>query len=448
MEYKRYEKYNDSGIEWIGEIPEQWQVKKIKYCSKIYGRIGFRGYTVEDLVLEGEGAVTLSPSNIDNQKLIFNKKTYISWEKYYESPEIMIYNGDILLVKTASVGKVAFVQGLSEKATINPQFVVFKDVSINNKFLYYVMISENLQRQIKMATYGGVVGTLTQQEISNYLLVGPISIQEQITISTFLDKKTSEIDDLIADKEKLIELLQEQRQAIITEAVTKGLNPNVKMKDSGIEWIGEIPEHWETKKLKYTCSLIKDGTHNPPQRVNDGVPILSVRNIVEGKFINLPDDSLISEEDYRELNRSYQVRKNDVLIAIVGATIGKVAIVGDMEPFTIQRSLAFFRFKKSVINYKFAHFCFQSSRFQSLLWGHVGFSAQPGIYLGALANFFIPAPSLQEQENIVAYLEKEENRVNELINKIEQEIDCFKAYRQSIISEVVTGKIDVRGYSA
>ena len=124
--YRDASEMKDSGVEWIGKIPKYWEINKLKNISSIYGRIGFRGYTVNDLVSEGEGAITLSPSNIEEQKLKLDKLTYISWEKYEESPEIKVYNEDIVFVKTASVGKVAYIEGLLEKATINPQFVVFK----------------------------------------------------------------------------------------------------------------------------------------------------------------------------------------------------------------------------------------------------------------------------------------------------------------------------------
>ena len=157
-----YEHMKTTDFESIAEIPYSWDLIKLKFFSDIYGRIGFRGYTASDLVEEGNGAITLGPPNIENQKLNLKERKYLSWEKYDESPEIKIYNGDLLLVKTASVGKVALVENLDYPTTINPQLTVFKNILINNKYFYYTMISEVIQHQIASNTNGGVIFTLSQ----------------------------------------------------------------------------------------------------------------------------------------------------------------------------------------------------------------------------------------------------------------------------------------------
>ena len=209
-------------------------------------------------------------------------------------------------------------------------------------------------------------------------------------------------------------------------------------KDSGVEWLGEIPKHWEAKRLKYVCSLLRDGTHQPPARVTDGIPLLSVRNIVDGQFINLDDDSLISEKDFKELERSFKVKKDDVLLAIVGATLEKVAVVGKMPPFAIQRSLAVMRPKLEILNFKFLYFFLGSSEFQKLLWKNVGFSAQPGIYLGALGNFHITLPDIKEQLTIASFLDRETAKIDALIAKKERLIKLLQEKRTAIISHAVT----------
>lgn len=211
--YRDASEMKDSGVEWIGKIPKYWEINKLKNISSIYGRIGFRGYTVNDLVSEGEGAITLSPSNIEEQKLKLDKLTYISWEKYEESPEIKVYNEDIVFVKTASVGKVAYIEGLLEKATINPQFVVFKNIKMNKKLLYYILVSNVIQEQINSGINGGVVSTLTQQDINNYYIPYQNNI-EQEKIANFLDKKTLQFDSIISKKEALIEKLEEAKKSL------------------------------------------------------------------------------------------------------------------------------------------------------------------------------------------------------------------------------------------
>lgn len=263
-------------------------------------------------------------------------------------------------------------------------------------------------------------------------------------VSEYLDKRTARIDTLIAKKTRFIELLKEKRQAVITKAVTKGLDDSVEMKDSGLKWLGRVPEHWSVMACKYACALIKDGTHLPPPRVEGGVPLLSVRNVQDRRFNFRSDDSTISESDYIELCRSFKPEANDILLAIVGATIGKTAVVPDnMGRFHIQRSLAVFRVNQ-IVNHLFLHYVFQSAGYQQLLWEGIGFSAQPGVYLGALSNFRIPVPPLDEQLRIVDYIGEKTRRADTLIAKTERSIELLNEHRAALITAAVTGKIDVR----
>lgn len=208
-----------SGIDWIGEIPSHWETHRIKNVCNIFGRIGFRGYTNEDLVLEGEGAITLSPSNIIDGKIDYSKCSYLSWEKYYESPEIMIEDGDVIFVKTASVGKSALINNLPLEATLNPQLVVFKNLKINNRLLAYILKTPLIAAQVQLSVGGSTILTITQNSIENYIMPLP-PLTEQQSIADYLDRKCAEIDGL---KEKLVkkrETLKELRQSIISEVVT------------------------------------------------------------------------------------------------------------------------------------------------------------------------------------------------------------------------------------
>ena len=226
-------------------------------------------------------------------------------------------------------------------------------------------------------------------------------ILEQRDIAAFLDLETAKIDALVAEQRRLIDLLREKRQAVISHAVTKGLNPKAQLKPSGIDWLGDVQEGWATIQLRYLCNLLKDGTHLPPPRVEEGVPLLSVRNLQNGKFTTLDDDSLISEADFQGLCRAFVPEKGDVLLAVVGATLGKSAIVDETLPrFHIQRSLAIFR-PTSSVSAEWLNLVFQSKNFQQLLWSKVGFSAQPGIYLGVLSEIRFPKIAIQEQREIV-----------------------------------------------
>lgn len=210
----------DSGIEWIGMIPCHWDTTRIKFHAEIKGRIGFRGYTEKDLVDEGEGAITLSPSNFNSMMMNYNKCTYISWFKYYESPEIMINNGDILFVKTgSSYGKNCLVNNLPMEATINPQLIVFKNIKTNNEFFAYMLQSVGIRTQSDLAVVGGTIPTMSQNKISNFSFALP-PINEQNAIVVYLNSICATINDSITDKKAQLETLAEYKKSLIYEYVT------------------------------------------------------------------------------------------------------------------------------------------------------------------------------------------------------------------------------------
>lgn len=210
----------DSGIGWLGQIPAHWEIKKLKMLSEIKGRIGFRGYTNDDLVESGEGAITLSPSNIKNGKMDYSYCSYLSWFKYEESPEIKVQNGHILFVKTgSSYGKTAFVENLPMEATINPQFSLIKPISVNHVFLNYAISSTYFSLQVERGVIGSTIPTISQNTIKNFIILLP-RVEEQRRIVDSLTVKLNYIDNIISICEKKISLLQERKQIIINEVVT------------------------------------------------------------------------------------------------------------------------------------------------------------------------------------------------------------------------------------
>ena len=210
----------DSGVDWIGEIPEHWELKKLKHVCQAFGRIGFRGYSTTDLVDEGEGCITLSPSNMRDGKMQYGRCTYLSWEKYEESPEIKVFNGDILFVKTGSTyGKSSIVEDLPLEATINPQLLVFKNFTCNNLFLANVLQSTAIKTQVEISVIGGTIPTISQHKILNYVFPFPTE-DEQYAIVEYVESKSAPINSAIKAAEKQISLLQERKQIIINEVVT------------------------------------------------------------------------------------------------------------------------------------------------------------------------------------------------------------------------------------
>lgn len=212
-------KFKYSGIDWIGKIPQGWKVCRMKDVASLFGRIGFRGYSSDDLNKEGIGAITLSPSNMKSMVMDYSNVTYLSWEKYKESPEIMIKNGDLLMVKTgSSYGKVSLVKNLPREATINPQILRIVP-KVNSNYLGFYLQTSLFIDQVEIGVVGGTIPTISQEKVNNMFVIFPPNI-EQRQIADYLDTKCSDIDNLIAIKQQKIEELKDYKKSIIYEYVT------------------------------------------------------------------------------------------------------------------------------------------------------------------------------------------------------------------------------------
>jgi len=271
------------------------------------------------------------------------------------------------------------------------------------------------------------------------------SINEQKAIANFLDQKTAVIDDLIADKEKLIELLQEKRQAIITEAVTKGLNPNVKMKDSGIEWIGEIPEHWRIVRLKFLkTSPFQYGANEPAEMDDPQLP----RYI---RITDINEKGDLREDTFKSLSwesaQPYLLKDGDILFARSGATVGKIFMYrGELGPACYAGYLIRFKPDKSKVNSYYIYYYTLSKVYEEWIKQNIIQATIQNVSAEKYGNLQVPLPPLEEQKGIVKYLNDKIEEIDILVESIYVQIQKLKEYRQSLISEAVTGKIDVRDY--
>ncbi|MGT3171868.1 restriction endonuclease subunit S [Yersinia enterocolitica] len=435
--YKAYPEYKDSGVEWLGDIPEHWEVftgKRIfqsvrtpalKHDEQLAASQKF-GVIPQSLMMQlNDSKVMLALKGTDSFRHVDENNFVISLRSFEGGIEHSKYSG-----------------------CVSPAYTVLKNIKqLSYGYYRYLLKCAPFIAALQSSTDSLRDGKSINYEQFSAIFLPIASIFEQAQIAAFLDYETAKIDKLIEKQQQLIELLKEKRQAVISHAVTKGLNPDVPMKDSGVEWLGEVPAHWKIAPLKHLCSLIKDGTHLPPPRVDKGVPLLSVRNIINGKFNFRDDDSQISYKDYKSLCSSFIPKKDDVLLAIVGATLGKVALVPEMESFHIQRSLGVFRTNELVQSQQLSYI-FESKNFQNLLWGNVGFSAQPGIYLGTLANFSIPVPPINEQTKIIEFISNAVNKLDHLLAQTAQFTSLMQERRIALISAAVTGKIDVRDWVA
>lgn len=438
---RKYPEYKDSGVEWIDKIPNDWILSRIKRVAKIIGRIGFRGYTVSDIVPKNKGAVSLSPSNINDHQLQLKDCTYLSWEKYEESPEIKIYANDIVLVKTGStIGKTALIPNEHPKMTLNPQLVVLKEIKLDPKFLYFVMISSYFQYSFNVYSAGGSTPAISQEKLNNFIFIFPEKTEEQRIIANYLDRKTSQIDTLISKKQKLIELLKEERSAMINQAVTNGLHPDVPMKDSGIEWLGEIPEHWEVKKLKYLVK-IRYGLGQPPKQKDGGLPIIRATNVYRG-IISDKNLVFVDPEDL-PMDRNPILKTNDIIIVRSGAYTGDSAIITDEWAGAVtgyDMVITPQRVSPKLLSYSLLTTYMLNNQLFILRLR----AAQPHLNAEEIGETIMIVPMPEEQLRIVSFIEKEDSRIKLIVDKVTSEIELLKEYKTALISEVVTGKADVR----
>ena len=435
--FKRYERYKDSGVEWIGEIPEHWGVKPLKRVFKIIN--GGTPSSSEESYWNGE-IVWVTPNDLSKltEACIVDSERKITQDGLHNCSARIVPKGSIVISTRAPIGYVAIAgvplctnQGCKSLVAIN---------KVNPKYFYYWMHS--ISFYLNVLGQGTTFIELSNSSLSMVELLTP-SINEQKAIANFLDQKTAEIDGLIADKEKLIELLQEKRQAIITEAVTKGLNPNVRMKDSGIEWIGEIPEHWEVKRIKYLATVNPSKSevrHLPPEQEVTFIPMEKI--VATGKV-----DYSITNTVENLIDGYTYFRDGDIIMAKVTPCFenGNIAIVnGLLNGIGFGTTeLHVLRCNNKCYN-KFLFYYLQSDVFKSKgiseMYGVAGLKRIPTDFV---LNYKLGIPDYQEQKQITLYLDTIVDKINTLISDIQTQIDKLKEYRQSIISEAVTGKIKI-----
>lgn len=423
----------DSGIEWIGEIPNDWSVSRIKYIADIFGRIGFRGYTKADLVDEGEGAISLSPSNINDMDMSYEKCSYISWKKYYESPEIMVKEGDVIFVKTgSSFGKSSFVSDLPMKSTINPQLIIFKNIKINSKLFAYYIATKYIRAMSDLVVVGGTIPTMSQEKIKNFPVLIPPNVSQSL-IAKFLNDFSLNIDATAEDIQKEISLLEDYKKSVITEAVTKGLNPDAEMKDSGIEWIGQIPKHWEVDKIKYHLK------RNEPKNPGNAIVLSVYRDYGVIPKDSRDDNHNVTSED---TSKYKYVKKGQLVINKMKAWQGSLA-VSDYDGI-VSPAYFIYDFIDEEYNHKYFHYLVRScykEEFKRISGGIR--EGQWDLSPEEFSNTLVLLPSVEEQNEILDYILQKEMEIDTLIADKKRQLDILADYKKSLIYEYVTGKKEV-----
>ncbi len=445
--YRPYPAYKDSGVEWLGEIPVHWEVKRLKSFATV------QLSNVDKKSQEGQDAVRLS-NYVDvyyNESIDNGVDFMLVTATTEQVRRFSLRAGDVLMTKDSETwNDIAVSAVVSEDlprvlcgyhlAHIRP------DGHCDGRFLSRVFAAVGPRDQYHIAANGITRFGLTGDSIRVGVFALP-PLPEQRAIAAFLDRETAEIDTLVAKKERLVELLQEKRSALISHAVTKGLDPDVPLKDSGVEWLGEVPVHWEVKRLKHLLvEPLKYGANEPADHTEPTFP----RYI---RITDIREDGTLREDSFRsipdEVARPYLLVGGDILFARSGATVGKTF---QYDPSWGRAAYAGYliraRLDEHTVESDFVGYFTQSQAYTDWLLGNFIQATIQNVNAERYASLSIPFPLLSEQRAIAAFLDHETAQIDALVAKVREAIDRLKELRTALISAAVTGKIDVREAAA
>lgn len=409
--------------------------------ANLYGRIGWQGLTSEEYIDEGPFLVT----GVDfcKGRIDWNNCVHISEKRWEQADKIQIKNEDLLITKDGTVGKVAIVSDLNGKASLNSG-VLLIDLKDKNskKYLYWVLCSDVFWTWFNYKNSGNsTILHLYQKDFNEFIYTIP-ELKEQKLIANFLDKKGSEINAIIEKIENQINLLKDYKKSLIIETVTKGLNKNVSMKDSGIEWIGEIPEEWDVSKIKY--SLILMGSGSTPDSSNplnyDGEINWIQSGDLYGKSYITETEKTITKYALHGNKSLKRYIAPFVVVAMYGASVGNIAL-SQIDSYTNQ-ACCVMKGDNSLDN-KYLYYFLIANKHEMLMLAIGG--TQPNISQQLIKNLTIIIPKFNDQLEIVEFLDKKCSEIDSVISKKERQLDLIKEHRKSLIYEYVTGKKRVGG---
>ncbi len=437
--YKAYAEYKDSGVEWFQNIPSHWTLAPMRR-SLLEHKQGY--YTTDEYVDEGVKLVRITDLREFGSVDFTNCPQVSDTDASLRSFELK--NGDVVFARTGGAGSFGVVQGLNERAVFASYLIRFRfrEEKFINGYLKFILGADSFQKAVKQNIHGGVNQNIHAEDIKNSYLAEP-PLNEQEKIANFLDHETARIDILIAKQQGLIKLLKEKRQAVISHAVTKGLNPNAPMRDSGVEWLGDVPAHWEVSKFGYISMVVRGGSPRPagdPLLFNgDYSPWVTVAEITKDDEVYLT-----STESFLTKLGSEQCRvfsTGTLLISNSGATLGVPKIL------TIDANAndGVVGFECLSLNHEFAYF-YLSTITDDLRERIKQGSGQPNLNTDIVKAISVPIPPASELKQIVEFIVRTRAQFKLLSEQATKGIELLQERRTALISAAVTGKIDVRDW--
>ncbi|MBO0932280.1 restriction endonuclease subunit S [Fibrella aquatilis] len=444
MTFTPYDNYKDSGMDWLGNVPAHWKMNRVKNVGNVNARVGWKALKASEYV--DSGYFFLATPNIKGRKIDYDNVNYITHDRFIESPEIILQENDILLAKDGStLGIVNIVKHMPGPGTVNSSIAVMRfNKTLDNNYIYYQIASEYIQNIIKLKKDGQGVPHLFQRDINNFLLVVP-PLAEQAAIANYLDWQTAAIDKKTALLQHKIATYLALRKAVINETVCRGLDKSAPLKDSGIEWIGQIPTHWDVKRIKDVCAINPSTSKVWPTDSSNKVEFLPMTNIDE-KFGTIKSYGF---EDYNNVNQGYTAFRNgDILFAKITPCMenGNCVIVEGLKNDLGFGSTEFivFRVLKKYLNTRYLHLFLRNERFLRKAENFmVGTAGQKRISTSFLQVHPVAFPPLEEQIAIATYLDQKTQAIDAAVANLNAQLSTLAELRKTLINEVVTGQIRV-----
>lgn len=445
MSFGGYERYKDSGVEWLGAVPEHWSLLKIKHFSSFRGG----GTPSRDRVEYWNGDIPwVSPKDM-KMEIISGTEEYITEVGLENSSSSLVAAGRLLMVVRSGILKHTIPVAINEvSVALNQDMkaLSFTDGSCLKEFFLRWVQGLNDLLLLVWAKQGATVESIEHAFLAETVISLP-PIPEQQTIAAFLDRETTKIDELIAEQKRLIELLKEKRQAVISHAVTKGLNPAAPMKDSGVAWLGEVPEHWEVRRLKQACEVFSSNVDKKSFENEPPVLLCNYTDVYYNEQITALIDFMCATASSDEI-RKFTLRAGDTIITKDSETADDIAIAAyvprDLPGVICGYHLAMVR-PRGTTSGAFVKRLFDSTYAKSCFAVAANGLTRVGLGQYALNNVDLPFPSFDEQQTIAAFLDRETAKIDNLTTEAQHAITLLQERRTALISAAVTGKIDVRG---
>lgn len=440
MSLPSYPEYKNSGVEWLESLPSHWEIGSLKRRFEVcLGKMLQTDLSAEaDSLKPYLRAANIQWDGVD----ITDIKSM--WFSPRDIEQLQLKSGDLLISEGGDVGRSAVWRNeLSECYIQNSVNRVRARLDDSTRFLYYWMATIKAKGYVDVLCNKSTIAHFTAEKVAEVPTPFPPP-SEQTAIASFLDRETGKIDALIAEQEKLLALLAEKRQATISHAVTKGLNADAPMRDSGVAWLGEAPEHWEIKSIRHILEAIGDVDHFMPASVDKGVPYLMTGDLKEFvSDVSLDDCKQVSHNDYLELSKRIKSSKGDVIMARY-ATIGTLMYVDVDIDFLVSYSCVTLKTNHSKISGLYLFQYMKSDAFRQGVENQINTNTQGNVGIKDLQSVKIAVPPIDEQTVIAAFLDAETTKLDALKTESERAIALLKERRSALIAAAVTGQIDVR----